>query len=133
MAWEGNVEKTARSIVKSWLANERQSRILLDADLTYAGVGAASYRGRIAVTLDAFGPRKVIKLPVAWVHPQPKPVAGYEGWKPAEKPSVGYSGGKPSTAYPAPQPAPKPVEGYQGQKPEYKPVPLPYPAPKAGC
>jgi uncharacterized protein YkwD len=61
---ESRLDKEAQTIVQAWLRDPRQSRLLLDKDLTYAGVGAVSRGGKLFVALDAFGPKPVI---------QPKP------------------------------------------------------------
>jgi uncharacterized protein YkwD len=51
-----DIDTLARRIVRSWLKNPRQSRVLLSDELTYAGVGAVIDRDNdLIVVLDAFG------------------------------------------------------------------------------
>ena len=58
---ENKLEIEARKIVRGWLKNPRQARILLDEDLSYAGVGAVLLDGELSVALDAFGPKPVVR------------------------------------------------------------------------
>ena len=51
-----DIDSLARQIVRGWLKNSRQSRIILSEELTYAGVGAVIDRDNdLIVVLDAFG------------------------------------------------------------------------------
>jgi uncharacterized protein YkwD len=60
---ENRLDATARTIVKAWLRDPSQSRLLLDEDFTYGGVGAVRYGDRFAVSLDAFGPHVIVRPP----------------------------------------------------------------------
>lgn len=85
---EGKVNKVARQVVSGWLKNNKFSQVLLDEELSYAGIAAfVDNDGDVTVVLDAFGAEN---------KPAPLPRPSY--------PRPNYPSYPSTPSYPAPAP-----------------------------